>query len=254
MKSLLPRGYTLDDLLKADPLASLYREITIVLDAHRKAHAKDDAAVSKLFKQVHALVKEKPELRGKWAEHGIDTSRGRRALVPLFGVSEKELLQVKKFQDGARRAKDRVVSNAVLIRSWRALKQRAKIKDIGEKDFPKTFGRPMLVLYSADWCAPCRIMRPTFARLVPFFDKAEVRYCHEEDWGWRQSQGVNGIPQFVAYFPNGARVNSSVGSTTKEVWDTMNKLITLGMSWGGEGELRCTEESCAIVPKEKQKQ
>ena len=107
--------------------------------------------------------------------------------------------------------------------------------------------RPMLVLYSADWCDPCRWLRPTFARLVRFYDKAEVRYCNEDEW--RRSRGVDFIPQFVAYFPNGARVNCDAGSTTKELWETMNKLITLGESWSGEGELVCDQYSSAIVPK-----
>ena len=66
-------------------------------------------------------------------------------------------------------------------------------------------------------------MRPTFARLVPFFDKADVFYCHDETL--RQDHGVKFIPQFVAHFPDGARVSSHVGSTTREVWETMSKLI-----------------------------
>lgn len=243
----LPMAYTLEELLRTDPMGSLYKAFEDASGAYAAQHAEDDATVRKHFERMQALAKEKPELRGKWAEHGIDTPKGRRALASLFDIPENELLRIKKFQDGARRAREKVATATTLIRSWRALKRKAGIRDIESKDFPKTLERPMLVLYSADWCPPCRMMRPTFARLVPFFDKADVRYCHEEDWTWRQSQGVSGIPQFVAYFPNGARVNGDVGSTTKEIWDTMNALIALGKNWEGKGELVCDENSCKIV-------
>jgi len=166
-----------------------------------------------------------------------------QALAKLINIREELVFLADKFKKGG--------PNVALIRSWRALKKKAGIKDVDEKDFPKTLERPMLVLYSADWCPPCRMMRPTFARLVPFFDKAEVHYTHVEDWKWAKSQGVKGIPQFVAYFPNGARVSSNVGSTTKEIWETMHKLIALGRGWEGAGELVCDGDSCKIISAKK---
>ena len=89
-------------------------------------------------------------------------------------------------------------------------------------------------------------MRPTFARLVPFFDKADVRYC--DDDAYRSQLGVKFIPQFVAYFPSGASVHAHVGDTTHEVWSTMNNLIVLGKNFEGRGTLTCTDDTCAITP------
>ena len=88
-------------------------------------------------------------------------------------------------------------------------------------------------------------MRPTFARLVPFFkEKAEVFYCHDDEW--RRSRGIDSIPRFEMYFPSGAVVGSHVPGTTREIWETMNNLLTLGKSYTGKGMLECTDEKCEI--------
>lgn len=244
----LPKAYTLEQLLHADPIGSLDKAFEDARRAYVARHAEDDAAVRKLFEQMQVLVKERPELQGKWAKHGLNTSKGRRALASLFGVSENDLLRIKKFQDGARRVQDRIASNEALIRSWRALKRKAGIRNIEGKDFPLKLDRPMLVLYSADWCSPCRMIRPTFARLVPFFDKADVRYCHDEKWYW--PNGIPYIPLLVAYFPNGANVHGGLSGSTRKIWETMSALVALGTSWEGDGELVCGKDSCRIVVRE----
>ena len=88
----------------------------------------------------------------------LESRDGMQALAKLINIREELVFLADKFKKGG--------PNVALIRSWRALKKKAGIKDVDEKDFPKTLERPMLVLYSADWCPPCRMMRPTFARHV----------------------------------------------------------------------------------------
>ena len=246
MLTKLPRGYTLDDLLKADPLTALYATIEAAEKNYAEANPEHASRYQATVEEISAKY-EDPELEKKVAQHSWATEDGVRAIAFLYEVTAERLKQALEFTKGQHAAVDKAVNEKTLIRSWHALKRKAGIKDVGEKDFPKMLERPMLVLFSADWCGPCRMMRPTFARLVPFFDKADVRYCHEDEW--RRGQGVHFIPQFIAYFPNGAKVSSEVGGNTCEIWDTMNKLITLGASWTGEGELVCDKYSCAIVPK-----
>lgn len=250
MKTSLPRNYTLDQLLHADPVGTLYEKIEEAGKLYDLAHF-DDAMRSKATgdKWRSSNEEKNPELRDRLAKLDITTPEGFRASVELHGISYADMKHWKKFREDRLTSIVSVFDETALIRSWRVLKSRAKITDVGEKNFPTELERPMLVLYSADWCGPCVLIRPTFARLVPFFDNADVRYCHDDEY--RRNCGIAFIPQFVAYFPNGSSVFSHVPRTAREIWNTMNKLVVLGQSFSGEGELVCTEESCSIVPTNK---
>ena len=247
MRSYLPRKYTLEDLLAGDPLALMSAEYTKAYKAFVAAHPEGAKETASTYEHLRKIYKEQPGLREILEAIDGDTEEDLLKISQLISISVEQLVRVETYQKEHQAAVDRVASADELIRSWRALKQQAGIADIGEENFPETVERPMLVLYSADWCDPCRWLRPTFARLVRFYDKAEVRYCHEDEW--RRSRGVNFIPQLVAYFPNGASVSSDCPRTTRELWETMNKLVALGESWSGEGELVCDQYSSAIVPK-----
>lgn len=173
MKSILPRKYTLDDLLRADPVGSLYAALQVADDAFLASNAADAKEAEETYAYLKKLYAEHPTLYDDLRVIDARTTEGLAKASQLIGIPGEQLRRVKHFSTERQKAGDCVVPDAMLVRSWRALKYRAGIKDVGQKDFPKTLDRPMLVLYSADWCSPCRMMRPTFARLVPFFDRSE---------------------------------------------------------------------------------
>ncbi len=248
MKSELPRNYTLEDLLAADPIGALYRAQIKVTSDYTTANSAQLAEFEKLEAGRDKLLAQKPERGSELNKYPIETAEGRVAIATLLELSLETVAGAYGFLTGFKEASASGVPDKALIRSWRALKRQAKIPDVGPENFPTVLTKPLLVLYSADWCPPCRVMRPTFARLRKFFDKADVGYCHNDEW--RKSRGINFIPQFVVYFPSGTEVSSGVPGTTQETWDVMNNLVALGQSYQGKGVLECSDEKCAIVPSE----
>ena len=247
MKTVLPRNYTLEQLLLADPITAIYAHMENAMNAYELEDpigAKKSECILKKWREAY---EKKPELRIELQKHNFRTPEGLSVHAKLLNIPETEMLGWRDFFIAKMNARVHAVNDETLIRSWRQLKTRARIRDVGASNFPEKFDRPMLVLYSADWCPPCRVMRPTFARLVSFFDKADVRYCHEDEY--RRGRGIEFIPQFVAYFPNGSSVSSRVGANTREMWDNMHKLATLGECFVGHGELVCNDEHCEVVEK-----
>lgn len=247
MKTRLPRNYTLEQLLHADPITALYAQMENAMNEYELKEPVGAKISELVLKKWRAACEKKPELRIEFQKHDFRTTEGLRVYAQLLDIPESEMLDWRDFFIAKMDARKNAVNDETLIRSWRQLKTKAKIRDVGESNFPDKFDHPMLVLYSADWCPPCRIMRPTFARLVLFFDKAEVRYCHEDEY--RRGRGIEFIPQFVAYFPNGSSVSSRVGGNAREVWGNMHKLVTLGERFVGNGELVCNDEYCEVVVK-----
>ncbi len=231
---------TLEEVLAADPLGSMYETMRAAMEAVRVTHPDE----CELEDKVMNFILERIALDPTFDER---TEAGKQTIAAALGVSMEDLLRMEDFQReyfGAMEA----VSPAPeeLIAQWKELKHLNYIRDVDAATWPAQLTRPMLVLYSADWCHPCRMIRPTFAQLVLFYDKAEVRYCHDE--AFHDAHGVDGIPQFIAHFPNGSRVMSDVGNSAQEMWDTMNNLVALGQAYQGDGRLVCTQDSCRISP------
>lgn len=247
MKNNLPRRYTLGDLLRIDPLGTLCAQETEASAVFNKTHQEDAIITAKFFKTMNEVFRAHAEAREAAKLYSTETTEGLRYWARLLDLPEAEIVRARDHQERWKQLVASMTPDQSLLRSWWQLKKRSGIKDVDQQNFPTTFVRPTLVLYSADWCRPCKLMRPTFARLVPFFDKADV--CSGHDVLLRKEQGIQFVPQFVAYFPSGATVSSHVGGTTQEVWNTMNNLITLGQHWSGKGCSTCTEDKCAIVPR-----
>lgn len=241
---------TLEDVLQADPVGSIYAAREKPIKDYMQAHPDGVTLRKRVSKKVRDRTEADPSFLDKIAAIDDATMDGKRQICQLLDITLDEWQQLQEFNAGidvAARSTPSPDAQA-LIRSWKTLKERAGIQDVDATNFPSALQRPMLVLYSADWCPPCRAMRPTFAQLVPFFDKADVRYCHDDSLHAKLNPG--GIPQFIAYFPNGATVQSFVPGSAREIWETMNSMITLGQSWEGHGTFVCDESSCRIEPRE----
>lgn len=120
------------------------------------------------------------------------------------------------------------------------------IETIDANSFPPSCNdkKPYVIFFSANWCKPCKLRKPTYAMFSRFFTKAQLFYTQDEQLA--KEQEVTRYPTLIAYFPNGTSVESSIPLTTLEFWDTLNKLIALGQNYSGKGRLACTENECKI--------
>lgn len=141
------------------------------------------------------------------------------------------------------------IDYASLDALWEELLPKSAVQVIDSQTFPKdTAEFPFIVFYSADWCNPCKLRKPTYAMLSRFFVRAQLFYTSDEDLANRELDEVR-FPTLVAYFPDKeTKVKSSLPLTTYEFWNTLNKLITFGSGFEGEGQLICTETECSIEP------
>lgn len=135
-----------------------------------------------------------------------------------------------------------------LQETWEELLQTSPIEIVdGDSVVPMEVETlPRVIFYSASWCKPCKLRKPMYARLAPFFEKAQLFFTEDEELATRE--GVNAYPTLVAYFPGGSKVQTSLPLSIKELWETMNKLVDAGKSFKGNGLLVCTETECKIEP------
>lgn len=81
---------------------------------------------------------------------------------------------------------------------------------------------PVLVEFGADWCPPCRMMKPTVEALAEKYEGAvhffEVNV--DENPLTMQRYGIKGIPALIL-FRNGKEEERIVGATSKETISSM---------------------------------
>ena len=232
---------TLGQLLEEDPLGKIY-------EAQNKAR---DAF--KTNERYSPYKRTNDSLRGVNEETQIrlipldeHTEEGQRAIAEILGLAPADVKAFAEFRDEMHDAMGKAADLPGLKQQWEDLLPHTSIRKITPETFPTAEDKPFIVFYSADWCEPCHMTKPTFARLSFFFDKADLFYCPDETV--RAEQGIEFIPQLVAYFPNGARVWSYAYPSTKGLWEAMNNLIALGQGFTGRGTLVCTENYCSIEP------
>lgn len=76
---------------------------------------------------------------------------------------------------------------------------------------------PVLLDFTATWCAPCRVLKPILAKLATEgAGRFKVRVVDgDENPGLAVRYGVRGFPTTIA-FANGKEIGRQVGLTTKE--------------------------------------
>lgn len=104
------------------------------------------------------------------------------------------------------------------------------MKEINSAAFPQEVLQselPVLVVFFAEWCGPCRMLSPVMQELSVKYEgkvkfvKLNVDHAPE----LANSFGINSIPALL-YFRNGQVKGSSVGFTRKE--DLERKLSAWG--------------------------
>ena len=237
------RKETFEQLLKEDPMGTLFDKA----DAVPNSDAEEIRRLSALMYPAMERIKDQPGFSNEWHAINFNTKRGIARAAELLGVSQEDLGALMRLSGQHHKQVERAINLPTLKRSWKRLLYSSPVEEIAMENFPGETDRPFIVFYSADWCFPCQLTKPTFARLARFFDKAKLFYTKNDALCEREN--VKGVPQLVAYLPGGAKVHSYCGGTTQELWDRMNLLITLGQGFTGTGELVCTDAECRIEPK-----
>ncbi|MDA2922238.1 thioredoxin family protein [Patescibacteria group bacterium AH-259-L07] len=233
---------TLKQLLADDPLDTLYRKIDEIYKRYSKRSEKyKDTA------QALANGSQDKETAKKLKDLDWKNDKDLEKAASILGVKLEALKSLIRIRIEATDELEELKNITSLKKSWKMLLKNSPITEIDGMTFPFDSDRPFIVFYSANWCMPCHMTKPTFARLSRFFTKAKLFYS--SDRALRKEQGIEFIPQLVAYLPNGARVSSDCGGTTKELWNNMNLLISMGQNFKGNGTLVCTDTECKIEPK-----
>ena len=96
------------------------------------------------------------------------------------------------------------------------------IKEITKENFEEEvlkFDKKVLVDFNADWCGPCRMLRPILEELVnDDYKIVSVNIDSEEDLAEKYS--VSSIPCLVL-FENGNEINRMIGLQSKDTIEEM---------------------------------
>lgn len=233
---------TIEKLFEEDPLGQLNQRLEQV---HEEWGAKFQPYkhVSEAYHRIGKDEKLREKIRAVGA---FETEESIAKSAEILGISVDDLKAYLTLGKQCNEAMKSAVDVELLKQEWAQLLKSAPLNELTIDSFPALVTGSFLVLYTTDWCTPCQLLKPTFARLSQHFDKAPLHYSFDDALMKREEIGF--IPQFVAYFPDGGKVYSSCGETTQEVWDTMHKLITLGRGFKGKGRLECSGEECRISP------
>ncbi len=94
------------------------------------------------------------------------------------------------------------------------------VTEVSDSSFEKDVlgaGKPVLVDFWAEWCAPCRMLAPTVAAVAEQYGETAgvVKLNVDDNPSTAQRYGIKGIPTLIL-FRDGKEVERVVGATSKE--------------------------------------
>jgi thioredoxin 1 len=82
-------------------------------------------------------------------------------------------------------------------------------------------GPRVLVDFWAQWCGPCKMMKPRIERFAEANPDIEVIFCNvDEEHEVAQHYGIRSIPTLI-YFENGEIVGKKIGTVTDSQIDEL---------------------------------
>jgi thioredoxin 1 len=95
-----------------------------------------------------------------------------------------------------------------------------KLREINDGSFEQEVlksGKPVLVDFWAEWCAPCRMLTPTVEAVAQQFSETAtvVKLNVDDNPATAGQYGIKGIPTLIL-FREGKEVERVVGATSKE--------------------------------------
>ena len=94
------------------------------------------------------------------------------------------------------------------------------VSEVSDSSFEKDVlqaGKPVLVDFWAEWCAPCRMLAPTVTAVAEQYGESAgvVKLNVDDNPSTAQRYGIKGIPTLIL-FREGKEVERVVGATSKE--------------------------------------
>jgi len=100
-------------------------------------------------------------------------------------------------------------------------------------------GRPMLIYYTAKWCAPCRKVKPLLPRLRKMGVLVEID-IDEEKWA-RKGMVQAGIPQVVIFYKSGSENVRLSWVGVPEITDRLQRFEAEGIYYDGSAKIQTSQ-------------
>ncbi len=212
----------LEKLIVTDPLGKLYKKIEEITNKYNLRLAEYDD-IAKTLENVKSE---------NWKDYDFKTEDGIKKASELLSLDFERLKKYLDLGYGKVDAVKKEIDYEKLKEEGKELLQKSGVLDVIQKDI--TEPKPYIVFYTSESCFPCTIMKPTFAKLAQFSDRAKI--FHSTDLTNIVKQDCF-VPQLIGYFDKGSVHYMMTWPSTRKLWLAMNQLVTEGSKFEGIGVL-----------------
>lgn len=226
---------TLDEVLADDAIGAIYA----VQDEVRESFAERQQEYQDVIDGIQKVKEEYPKGLGV----DINTPEGEETAAEVMGVEVERLREYFAINNEMYEEINKAIDYDSLKEEG-AEALHAVAEEVTVSDFPSEM--PFMVFYTADWCGPCALIKPTIAALAPHLS---VPLYFSEEKELRKAEDVISIPRLVMYTDEG-KVHGYPwrAESTAELWELMQGLVSLSSSYEGVGLFECKDGVCGVAP------